>query len=139
MLDKSTALQDTPEKRIGAQLKARRVLAGFSQEKLADALGVTFQQVQKYENGANRISASRLFTIAKILNTPVSTFANEAYAPSLSIAETQSPLQNNSEEESIPADILTQKETLDILKAYYAIENEDMRKKALDILKTFSK
>lgn len=60
--------------KLGGRVRARRIEIGMSQESLADHLGVTFQQVQKYEKGANRISASRLFDIAKALDIPVCDF-----------------------------------------------------------------
>ncbi len=59
---------------VGNQLRTRRTLNGFSQTELADQLDITFQQLQKYENGANRISASRLWQVSKILGVPVSYF-----------------------------------------------------------------
>src|SRR4051794_33147217 len=59
---------------VGSRVRLRRTLSGLSQEKLGDALGLTFQQVQKYERGANRISASRLFTLSQVLDVPVSFF-----------------------------------------------------------------
>ena len=62
------------DKHVGARVRMRRMMLGMSQEKLGDALGLTFQQVQKYEKGANRIGASRLQQIAHILQVPVSFF-----------------------------------------------------------------
>lgn len=62
------------DRRIGARVRARRLEIGMSQERLAELLGVTFQQVQKYEKGVNRIAASRLFDIAAALNLPVGAF-----------------------------------------------------------------
>src|SRR3954464_9693665 len=62
------------DKHVGSRMRTRRLLAGMSQEKLGDALGITFQQVQKYEKGTNRISASRLQQIAHIVQAPVSFF-----------------------------------------------------------------
>lgn len=66
---------------VGARVRTRRKLMGVSQEKLADALGLTFQQVQKYERGANRISASKLFEIGRYLEVPVSYFFEGLYEP----------------------------------------------------------
>lgn len=59
---------------VGARIRLRRMLIGMSQERLGDALGVTFQQVQKYERGANRISASKLYEVSRVLGVPVSHF-----------------------------------------------------------------
>jgi transcriptional regulator with XRE-family HTH domain len=66
------------DKHVGSRVRMRRVLVGLSQEKLGDSLGVTFQQVQKYEKGTNRIGASRLQQISKVLGVPVSFFFDEA-------------------------------------------------------------
>jgi transcriptional regulator with XRE-family HTH domain len=68
---------------VGARVRMRRRLAGVSQEKLADALGLTFQQVQKYERGANRVSASKLYEIAAALQTPVAFFFEGLADPAL--------------------------------------------------------
>jgi transcriptional regulator with XRE-family HTH domain len=65
---------NTIDKRLGARVRARRVELGISQERLADLLGVTFQQVQKYEKGVNRIAASRLFQISEALELPIGSF-----------------------------------------------------------------
>lgn len=137
---------DPIDTHVGARLKARRILAGFSQEKLAEALGVTFQQVQKYENGANRVGASRLFNIGEVLGVGVGYFF-EGYGsgPLLSVAEEQSTLGEKlgmttdslSAPESIPVDILSRKETLDLIKAYYAIEDKTLRVKVLEMVKGF--
>ena len=67
-------IADPVDIHVGAQVRARRKTLGVSQEALGDALGLTFQQVQKYERGANRVSASKLFAIAKTLQVPVSYF-----------------------------------------------------------------
>lgn len=60
------------DEHVGLQLRQRRALMGYSQEKLAEQVGITFQQIQKYENGANRVSASRLYEFSKVLDIPVS-------------------------------------------------------------------
>ncbi len=118
---------------VGKRLKQRRNLIGLSQEKLSDQLGITFQQVQKYENGSNRVGASRLFQIGRVLGVPVSFFF-EDYKPA-SITKT---LQAAEETAKIKDDVMTQKETLDLVRAYYAIPNAKVRKKMLDMLKSLS-
>jgi transcriptional regulator with XRE-family HTH domain len=70
------------DKHVGARVRMRRVLVGLSQEKLGDALGITFQQIQKYEKGTNRIGASRLQEASKILGVPVNFFFEGAQAES---------------------------------------------------------
>ncbi|MDD9912245.1 MAG: helix-turn-helix transcriptional regulator [Alphaproteobacteria bacterium] len=115
---------------VGKRLKQRRTLLGVSQEKLADALGITFQQVQKYENGSNRVGASRLFQIGRVLEVPVSFFF-DGYAPksSASIAE---------DTPSLEEDLMARRETLTLVRSYYAIENEKVRKKVLDMIKSMA-
>lgn len=127
--DKSPNPIDT---HVGKRLKQRRILAKLSQERLAEALGITFQQIQKYENGTNRISASRLFETAKILAVPVS-FFYEGYKNGnksmLAVAETST---------SLDQDIMQQKETLELIRAYYAINDEKVRKSMLETIKNIS-
>src|SRR4051812_42442557 len=72
---------DPTDVHVGVRVRLRRTLLGMSQERLGDALGLTFQQVQKYERGANRIGASRLFQLSHILDVPVSYFFDEMAAP----------------------------------------------------------
>lgn len=71
---KTKGIPDHVDKHVGSQLRARRIFLGMSQEKLADSAGITFQQVQKYERGANRVSAGRLFGFSKTLDVPVNFF-----------------------------------------------------------------
>ncbi len=139
---------DPIDTHVGTRLKARRILAGLSQEKLAEALGVTFQQVQKYENGANRVGASRLFNIGKVLGVSVGYFFDGyGSGPLLSVAEEQSTLGEKlgmtvdmvNSPENVPVDILSRKETLDLIKAYYAIDDKDLRAKVLSMVQGFGK
>jgi transcriptional regulator with XRE-family HTH domain len=109
---------------VGARVRLRRTLLGMSQEKLADALGLTFQQVQKYERGANRIGASRLHHLARILEVPVSFFFDElegSQAPGL--AKTGDP------------DPMTRRETLELVRAYYRIKDDKLRKRIFEVVK----
>lgn len=97
---------------VGQRLRQRRLLVGQTQEQLADSIGVTFQMVQKYEKGACRVGASRLSQIARALNVPVAYFFDNAAKPTSKVAEDSAQLDD---------DILSQKETIDLLKAYYAL------------------
>src|SRR5277367_6693615 len=110
---------------VGARLRQRRILLGLSQTVLGNASAITFQQVQKYENGGNRISSSRLFEFAKILNVPVSHFFEEM-APGLATGRRKvgRPKRNGSDE----ADIDTKRETLELVRAYYKIRNDGIRR-----------
>ena len=115
---------------VGSRLRLRRSLLGLSQEKLADALGLTFQQVQKYERGSNRVSASRLYELSKILEVPVSFFFEE-------LGSTTSPANKVAEEqsESWSVNLLEKKETIDLVRNYYKITNLSARKKVMELIK----
>ena len=115
---------------VSQRLKMRRNLMGISQEKLANALGVTFQQVQKYERGTNRISAGRLFELSDVLETPVSYFF-EGMPSGLSPELAEDSARYD-------ADVFTKKETQELLRYYYLIEDESQRKALIDLAKTLS-
>ena len=74
---RGTGVPDPVDVHVGARIRTRRLLLGMNQETLASALGLTFQQVQKYEGGANRVSASRLAEVAEVLGVPVAYFFND--------------------------------------------------------------
>lgn len=114
---------------VGARLKLRRNMMGWSQEKLGQAIGVSFQMVQKYERGSCRVGASRLMKIANALNVPVSWFF-EGGSASMSGAH----LRVAEDKLTLDDDMLQSKETLELLKAYYAL-NENMRKHVLGMIK----
>jgi len=115
---------------VGSRVRLRRTLLGMSQEKLADALGLTFQQVQKYERGANRIGASRLHQLSRILEVPVSFFFEEmGAAPGAQIAEDGSGFEH---------DPMTKRETLELVRAYYRIPDEKVRKRIFEMVKAIA-
>lgn len=109
---------------LGKRLRRRRRLLGLTQQQLAGAVGVRFQQIQKYECGANRISAARLWQLAEALETPVAYFydglaeAMEADAPTPKAGE-----------------VFSRKETLDLIQAYYQLD-ERPRRRLLDLAKS---
>lgn len=119
---------------LGAQLRQRRSILGMSQEKLAEQIGITFQQIQKYENGANRISASRLFELSKALNVPVGLFFenmeyNQPAADFAALGENdQAPIEGMD-------DIMTRKETLELIRVYYSIDDPKLRKDLFKLLR----
>ncbi|MFZ4763267.1 MAG: helix-turn-helix domain-containing protein [Alphaproteobacteria bacterium] len=125
---------------VGKRVRLRRTMMGMSQEKLGDALGLTFQQVQKYERGANRIGASRLFDVANSLDVPVSYFFEEiAYAQGGAIPE-QTPAQyggfaENGQQAAYESDPMAKRETLELVRAYYRITDPLQRKKLYELAK----
>src|SRR5689334_7298461 len=118
---------------VGARVRQRRTLLGLSQESLGEAIGLTFQQVQKYERGANRISASRLFELARVLEVPVSYFFDDIQDPAseTEVARTRQAA-GQTELEAVEAgsrstDPLARRETLELVRAYYRIRNPEAR------------
>lgn len=101
---------------VGSRVRQRRTLLGMSQETVADALDLTFQQHQKYEKGTNRISASRLFELSQILDVPVSFFYEDLPANPNSTKKEKAALSG------VEFNPLTKRETLELVRAYYRIK-----------------
>lgn len=112
---------------VGRRLRRRRRLMGYTQQSLAELVGVRFQQIQKYECGANRVSAARLFELAEALNVPVQYFYE-----GLSERDQENP---EDAPEFMAPDIMSKKETMDLVRAYYSI-GEGPRKHLLDLAKS---
>ena len=121
---------------VGSRIRMRRTLLGMSQEKLGEALALTFQQVQKYERGANRVGASRLFEISRILDVPVSYFF-EDMTPELAALTPYSVDTVSAEEtsEEFERDPLAKRETLELVRAYYRIGDPRVRKRMFELTK----
>ncbi len=130
---------------VGNRIRLRRTLLGFSQEKLAALLGLTFQQVQKYERGMNRVGASRLWDISKVLEVPISFFYEDMdkdvakQSPRMfSIPDCQ-PVFLNEDEVPFDSDPMQRQETIELVKAYYKIPNRKAAKHLFDLIVTMSK
>lgn len=120
---------------VGSRVRLRRTLLGMSQEKLGTALSLTFQQVQKYERGANRIGASRLYDLSRILDVPVSFFFDDM--PPMDEAHGGQPgLSEGGAAPSFDADPLAKRETLELVRAYYKITNPQVRRKLFELTKS---
>ena len=129
---------------VGSRIRLRRTLLGMSQERLGDALGLTFQQVQKYERGVNRVGASRLFDISRVLDIPISYFFEDmpegmsegpVSGPRgriYGLSESQEPFAAGVD------DHLTKRETLELVRAYYRIPDLTMRKRMFDLMKSLA-
>jgi transcriptional regulator with XRE-family HTH domain len=122
---------------VGSRVRLRRTLLGMSQEKLGEAIGLTFQQVQKYERGANRIGASRLYDLARVLDVPVSFFYEEM---SPETKERSPALAQGLYEEPEPyePDPMAKRETLELVRAYYRIADPQVRKRLFDLTKALA-
>jgi transcriptional regulator with XRE-family HTH domain len=121
---------------VGGRVRLRRTLLGLSQEKLGEAVGLTFQQIQKYERGANRIGASRLFEFSRILEVPVSFFFDD-------MPEGQTVVDGRiawglAEQPQTPLepDPLTRRETLELVRAYYRIGDPSVRRRLFELTKS---
>ena len=116
---------------VGARVRLRRTLLGMSQEKLGKALGLTFQQVQKYERGANRIGSSRLFQLSKILDVPVSFLFDEMTTDTTQKSDGMA----EGNKQVFEVDKLSRRETLELVRAYYKITDPSVRKKIFEMVK----
>ena len=112
---------------VGKHLRRRRRLLGLTQQALAEQVGIRFQQIQKYECGANRVSASRLFELSEALSVPVQHFYE-------GLSE-YDPISGTPDETKLAPDILSKKETMDLVRAYYSM-GEAPRKHLLDLAKS---
>lgn len=114
---------------VGMRIRLRRCLLGMTQEKLGAAIGLTFQQVQKYERGANRISASRLFDVSRVLGVPVSFFFDELPGASARLSPGQIAHRGEAQAVIDPEpDPMTTRETMELVRAYYSISAQSRRK-----------
>ena len=122
----------TVDVHVGSRIRLRRILVGWSQQNLGNAVGLTFQQVQKYETGINRVSASRLYQIANVLGVPVPFFFDdmpEQVTRHISGDPTRWA-------DSFQADQFKQRETLEFIRAYYKIRNPVVREHILELIKS---
>jgi transcriptional regulator with XRE-family HTH domain len=119
---------------VGTRLRLRRNMLGLSQQRLGEAVGLTFQQVQKYERGANRIGASRLHELSQVLNIPVSFFFDDT-------DPVRAPAMGGFTESSVgtfEADPLRKQEMIELVRAYLAIDNATVRQRFRDLVKAIA-
>jgi len=116
---------------VGSRVRLRRTLLGMSQDKLGKALSLTFQQIQKYERGANRIGSSRLYQLSQILDVPVSFFFDDMPAEVTGKASGMA----EGGKQSFEVGQLSRRETLELVRAYYKIQNPGVRKKLFEMVK----
>ena len=124
---------------VGKRIRLRRTLLGMSQEQLGNALNITFQQVQKYERGANRVSASRLWDISQIIDVPINYFfedmseTTEKSSPRKMTASAASDLELDDAK-----DPMARRETLELVRTYYSIEQPHVRRRISDMVKSIA-
>ena len=132
---------------VGTRIRLRRTLMGMSQERLGESLGLTFQQVQKYERGVNRVGASRLFDLSRVLDVPISFFFDDMPGPMAGMppagatggsrrvygfADAQDSFGGIGDEQ------LNRRETLELVRAYYKITDPSVRKRVFDLIKSMA-
>jgi transcriptional regulator with XRE-family HTH domain len=120
---------DPVDVHVGGRVRLRRTLLGLSQEKLGNALSLTFQQIQKYERGANRIGSSRLYQLSRILEVPVSFFFDDmpeaVSSARVGVSEGQQIEYEHNQ--------LAKRETLELVRAYYRIVDPNVRKRIFEL------
>jgi transcriptional regulator with XRE-family HTH domain len=121
--------EKTVDEHVGARVRLRRNFLDMSQTKLGEALDITFQQVQKYERGANRISASRLFHLGEVLDVPISFFFDDM--PSMVALKAFSPTKSDS-------NLAERKEVGELTRAYYEIPDKALRHSLCEIMRAMS-
>ncbi len=131
----------TLDEHVGYRLRVRRSLLGISQERLASSVGITFQQMQKYERGVNRISAGRLFEFSKLLDVPLTYFFEDftidgKRSPYTFVGGLSDTTQEGFED-SLPMDenIMRKRETFSLVRLYYSLPTPAMRRKLMVLLR----
>jgi len=125
---------------VGKRVRLRRTLLGMSQEQLGAELNITFQQVQKYERGANRISASRLWDISQILDVPISYFFDDMSENTMRSSPrwvSRSDVMDAMTSQPLK-DPMARRETLELVRAYYTIEKPAVRKRIAEMVKSIA-
>lgn len=119
---------------VGHRLRQRRVAVGLTQDRLAKSVGITFQQVQKYERGTNRIVASRLYELAQVLKIPV-----EYFFEGLDPAEAATRVDNEDDADMVNLpDVMGERETLMLVRAYHRIGDTQVRRRLVELVKSLS-
>lgn len=121
---------------VGSRVRLRRMLLGMSQEKLGEHLGLTFQQVQKYEKGVNRIGASRLFDLAQVLGVPIQFFYEEA--PSNQTGDLVPGFAEKGDETAYMPDFIGSREGLELNKAFARITDQKVRRSIIELVKSLA-
>lgn len=137
MTNKITKTKDAPDERdrvIGLRVKAYREISGLSQTELGEKVGVTFQQIQKYESGKNKVSVSRLIDMCRILQTPLMTFlsglADAHNAQVIAVSDVK--------QSKIIQDPDRNKEVAELLKVYNSVESVEDRAEIMNVLKALA-
>ena len=125
---------------VGSRVRLRRTMLGMSQEKLGEAVGLTFQQIQKYERGANRIGCSRIYQFSSILDVPVAFFFQDMPSDAMpaNMKKASAGGMGDHDQDALDDDPLARQETLELVRAYYRIQDEKVRKRLYDLLRSMA-
>ena len=123
---------------VGQRVRQRRILLGYSQERLADALNLTFQQVQKYERGTNRMGASRIFDMSTVLDVPVSYFYQDMpkEIEARNSADSTPPSESFETSTDPELSLYTKRETLELVRYYFQIPDKNIRTELMDLIQS---
>ena len=119
---------------VGSRVRLRRNLLGMNQTKLGKAIGFTYQQIQKYEWGVNRVGASRLFHLSRALDVPVSFFFEDLSPEAAGDGKRRARGLGEAPAEVLEPDLLSKRETVELIRAYYRVTDPKLRKRVLDFL-----
>ena len=121
---------------VGSRVRLRRMLLSMSQEKLGQQMGLTFQQIQKYEKGTNRIGASRLYHISQLLEVPVQFFFDDA---PLAAGQTEGMAgMSEPKMENFLYEFISTRDGLELIRAFVSIQDPKIRKRVVDLVRTLS-
>jgi transcriptional regulator with XRE-family HTH domain len=121
---------------VGQRVRSRRMFKGISQERLGEKLGLTFQQIQKYERGINRIGASRLYEIARVLDVPIGYFFDDMPEHVAALVRTGGDARAGWEQvPTFDPDVLASRETAVLLRAFGRIREPEVRRRTLELLR----
>ena len=135
-LERGTRRPNPIDVHVGNRVRLQRMLIGISQEKLGERLGLTFQQVQKYEKGINRIGASRLFELSRVLGVPVQFFYEDA--PAIGNQQSSAPGFAERSSDSHVFEFLSSREGLELNRAFSRITDPKVRKSVLDLVRSLA-
>ncbi len=124
---------------VGARVRLRRNLLGMSLQTLAKAVGVSYQQLQKYEGAVNRVGASRLFNLSRVLGVPISYFFEDLSPAAAGARKRRARGLSKAPAAVLEPDSLSKPETVELIRAYYRVTDPGLRKRVLDLLQAFGK
>ncbi len=124
---------------VGSRVRLRRNLLGLTLQTLAKAVGVSYQQLQKYERGVNRVGASRLFNLGRVLDVPVSFFFEDLSPAAAGGGKRRTRGLSEAPAEVLEPDSLSKRETVELVRAYYRVTDPGLRKRVLDLLQALGK